>query len=416
MKTALCIPTLNAGADAAILAAAIASQTLQPDTFLVIDSGSDDGTVETFRRAGARIHSINGREFNHGGTRQVGVDMVSDADLIIFLTQDAVPADQHAFERLNEGFNDPGVGVAFGRQLPRLGAGHTEAHARLFNYPDASRVTTFGDRAAMGIKTVFLSNSFAAYRRTDLLAVGGFPSHLIMGEDTYVAAKMLLAGSNVAYCAEATVFHSHDYSLMEEFRRYFASDGPAWPFERQALIKLRTIAGDGEFGRELVSLRDELLFHDARWDAVPVRAMRERQVRQLVQAGTFQAKLSPGALVDVEYLVQLLQLANGERHSSLRIPNTLAALDELRRLELLSAEAHSALRSAYQLFRRLIDALRLLRGGADDLTLPSQSSESFANLARHLGLDADQLMRQIDEQSAAVRTWTTRLGWPIVPA
>ena len=221
MKTALCIPTLNAGADAAILAAAIASQTLQPDTFLVIDSGSDDGTVETFRRAGARIHSINRREFNHGGTRQVGVDMVSDADLIIFLTQDAVPADQHAFERLNEGFNDPGVGVAFGRQLPRLGAGHTEAHARLFNYPDASRVTTFDDRTAMGIKTVFLSNSFAAYRRTDLLAVGGFPSNLIMGEDTYVAAKMLLAGKKVAYCAEATVFHSHDYSLMEEFRRYF---------------------------------------------------------------------------------------------------------------------------------------------------------------------------------------------------
>ncbi len=201
----------------------------------------------------------------------------------------------------------------------------------------------------------------------------------------------------------------------DEFCRYFASDGPAWPFERQALIKLRPITGDVAFGREVTSLRDELLFRDARWDAVPVRAMRERQMRQLVQAGTFHAKLSPGALVDVEYLVQLLQLANGERHLSLRIPNTLAALDELFRLELLSAEAHAALRSAYQLFRRLIDALRLLRGGADDLTLPPQSFESFGNLARHLGLDSEQLMRQIDEQSCAVRTWATRLGWPIVP-
>ena len=221
MKTALCIPTLNAGAHAAILAAAIASQTAQPDAFLVIDSGSIDDTVETFRRAGARIHSINRQEFNHGGTRQLGVDLFSDSDLIIFLTQDAVPADPHAFQRLSRCFDDPGVGAAFGRQLPRPGAGHIEAHARLFNYPDASRVTALDDRTTMGIKTVFLSNSFAAYRRADLQAVGGFPSHLIMGEDTYVAAKMLLAGKKVAYCAEATVFHSHDYNLREEFRRYF---------------------------------------------------------------------------------------------------------------------------------------------------------------------------------------------------
>ena len=221
MKTALCIPTLNGGEQGAILAAAIASQTLQPETFLVIDSGSDDGTVETFRRAGARIHSINRQDFNHGGTRQLGVDMIPDADSIIFLTQDAVPANPHAFERLNRCFDDPAVGVAFGRQLPRPGAGNIEAHARLFNYPDASRVTTLGDRATMGIKTVFLSNSFAAYRRADLLEAGGFPSHLIMGEDTYVAAKMLLAGKKVAYCADATVFHSHNYNLVEEFRRYF---------------------------------------------------------------------------------------------------------------------------------------------------------------------------------------------------
>ena len=221
MRTALCIPTLNAGAHAAILAAAIASQTAQPDAFLVIDSGSIDDTVETFRRTNARIHSINRQEFNHGGTRQLGVDLFSDSDLIIFLTQDAVPADPHAFQRLSRCFDDPGVGAAFGRQLPRPGAGHIEAHARLFNYPDASRVTALDDRTTMGIKTVFLSNSFAAYRRADLQAVGGFPSHLIMGEDTYVAAKMLLAGKKVAYCAEATVFHSHDYNLREEFRRYF---------------------------------------------------------------------------------------------------------------------------------------------------------------------------------------------------
>jgi rhamnosyltransferase len=221
VKTALCIPTLNAGSHAAILAAVIASQTLQPDEILVIDSGSNDDTVETFRRAGAKICSIDRRDFNHGGTRQLGVDKLDDADLIIFLTQDAVPAQREAFERLIACFEDASVGAAFGRQLPHPEAGPIATHARLFNYPDASRTVTLGDRDSLGIKAVFLSNSFAAYRRVDLLAAHGFPSNLIMGEDTSVAAKMLLAGKKIAYRADASVFHSHDYGLMEEFRRYF---------------------------------------------------------------------------------------------------------------------------------------------------------------------------------------------------
>ena len=221
VKTALCIPTLNAGPYAERLTAAIVSQTLQLETFLVIDSGSDDDTVVSFRQAGARVHLVDRREFNHGGTRQLGVDMLPDADLIVFLTQDAVPVATNAFERLVACFDDPGVGAAFGRQLPHSEAGHIQAHARLFNYPDASRIVTLGDRATLGLKTVFLSNSFAAYRRADLLAVGGFPEHLILGEDTYVAAKLLQSGKKIAYCAEARVFHSHNYTFSEEFRRYF---------------------------------------------------------------------------------------------------------------------------------------------------------------------------------------------------
>jgi rhamnosyltransferase len=116
---------------------------------------------------------------------------------------------------------DPAVAAAYGRQLPHPGAGPIEAHARLFNYPATGRVKTIDDRHTLGIKTVFLSNSFAAYRRADLQAAGGFPGHLIMGEDTYVAARLLQAGKKIAYCADACVFHSHDYTLLEEFRRYF---------------------------------------------------------------------------------------------------------------------------------------------------------------------------------------------------
>ncbi len=203
---------------------------------------------------------------------------------------------------------------------------------------------------------------------------------------------------------------------LDEFTRYFSADGPAWPFERQSLIKLRPIAGDANFGEAVLRRRDELLFGPVRWDVAPVLAMRERQTRQHVQAGTFHAKLSPGALVDVEYLVQLLQLTHGERHSSLRVSGTLDALSELARKNLIPGNAAESLRAAYLFFRRLIDALRMARGTADDLTLPPSESDELAGLARRLSLTSTELIQLAEQHSANVRAWGWTLGWPISPA
>jgi rhamnosyltransferase len=221
VKALLCIPTLNAGADALSLLFAMKSQTFRPTHFVVIDSGSTDGSVELFEAAGAAIRVIERSEFNHGATRQMAVEAGAEADVVVFFTQDAIPADADALRNLLACFDDPGVGAAFGRQLPRPGAGPIAAHARLFNYPSESRVKTAADAPELGIKTAFISNSFAAFRRAALMSVGGFPGNVILSEDTYVAAKMLLAGWKVAYCAEALVYHSHDYGFMDEFKRYF---------------------------------------------------------------------------------------------------------------------------------------------------------------------------------------------------
>ena len=66
-----------------------------------------------------------------------------------------------------------------------------------------------------------MSNSFAAYRRTALRKVGGFPSNIILSEDMYVAAKMLLDGWKIVYSGDAQCYHSHNYTIIEEARRYF---------------------------------------------------------------------------------------------------------------------------------------------------------------------------------------------------
>jgi rhamnosyltransferase len=164
---------------------------------------------------------ITRAEFNHGGTRQMGVDMMPEADIIAFLTQDALLANPDAIDLLLAAFADESVGAAYGRQLPHRNAGPIAAHARLFNYPPESQLRGLEDRERFGIKTAFISNSFAAYRRSALMQAGGFPADTIMNEDTYVAGRMLASGWKIAYCADAQVFHSHDYRFLDEFKRYF---------------------------------------------------------------------------------------------------------------------------------------------------------------------------------------------------
>lgn len=217
----LIIPALNAGPYLARLGPALQAQTLQPPKFMVIDSTSTDDTVAQFRAIGAEVRVIDARTFDHGRTRQEAVERLADADIVVFLTQDAVPADPAALHNLVGAFEDPRVGAAYGRQLPAPDATPIAAHARLFNYPEASEHRSLADARRLGIKTAFCSNSFAAYRRKALLDAGGFPARTIHGEDTLAVAAMLADGWHVRYVANARVYHSHNYTIGEDFRRYF---------------------------------------------------------------------------------------------------------------------------------------------------------------------------------------------------
>ncbi|RKX24777.1 MAG: rhamnosyltransferase [Candidatus Zixiibacteriota bacterium] len=220
-KTALVLPTLNAAPDLVSWLAALRTQTLVPDRLLLVDSSSNDDTVQIAQQAGFETTVIPREEFSHGGTRQMCVNQLEGSDIVVFLTQDAMLASPNAIEKLLSRFNDPKVAAAYGRQLPRREADPIEAHARLFNYSDETRVKSLDDIPRLGIKTAFISNSFAAYRRKALMEAGGFPSHTIQNEDTYVASKLILAGWKVAYVAEAAVYHSHPFTIGDEFRRYF---------------------------------------------------------------------------------------------------------------------------------------------------------------------------------------------------
>ena len=220
-KIAIIILTCNGEKTIRYLLESIKKQT-KKGKILVIDSDSDDLTWDILNKETMpmQIKRIRRNTFNHGGTRQMAAEMCKDAEYLVFLTQDAILESENTIEKIINCFRDQKIGCAYGRQLPHANARVLGAHARLFNYPEQSRIKSLKDIEELGIKTAFMSDTFAAYRRIALEEVGGFPPNVIVSEDIYVAAKMLLKNWSVYYCAEAKVYHSHDYTIKEEFKRY----------------------------------------------------------------------------------------------------------------------------------------------------------------------------------------------------
>lgn len=220
MKFLLCIPTLNAAQFLPQFIDSYKRQNLLAKRVLIIDSSSEDNTVELAQEAGFTIYSIKKEEFNHGLIRNLALNYAEDCEILVFMTQDAILADENAFSNLCSIFEqDKDIAISYGRQLPQNNATPIEAFARIFNYGEISLKKTIEDREKLGIKAVFSSNSFCAYRKSDFVELGQFPK-TNFAEDTILAARALLAGKAIYYNSEAKVYHSHDFGFKELWQRY----------------------------------------------------------------------------------------------------------------------------------------------------------------------------------------------------
>ena len=172
------------------------------------------------------VHHLTKEEFDHGETRNRGMRF-SRADIVVFMTDDAVPADEHLIEALVKAFEQRGpegeaVIMAYARQLPDKDCPLAERYTRSFNYPEESCVKTRADLEQMGIKTFFASNVCCAYDREKFWFQGGFIRRTIFNEDMIFAGKALLQDDYaVAYAAGARVIHSHNYNCRQQFHRNF---------------------------------------------------------------------------------------------------------------------------------------------------------------------------------------------------
>ncbi|WP_419193502.1 hypothetical protein [Kolteria novifilia] len=179
----------------------------------------------------------------------------------------------------------------------------------------------------------------------------------------------------------------HQACTLKIFREYFSSSGPSEQFERLALVKLRAITGEGSIRRDVEQARDEFVYGAEPIDYDNIRQLRYMQMRQLVPDGMYSAKHSPGSLVDVEYYVQSQQIEVGRRDHSVRLPSTRLGIRSLAAVGWFDERFATKLLSTYGFLRRVIDALRVVRGHAKDLTVPPNGTREFCYLARRMKLE-----------------------------
>lgn len=222
MKIDVIIPTYKPGKEFEKLIGRLQKQEYPIHKIIIINTRTDI-FPEKLDRSNYEIEitHIEPDQFDHGGTRNMGAGM-SDADIVVYMTQDAIPVDEKLIGTFAKIFEEnPDIGIAYGRQLPREECNIIERYTRRFNYPEKSLIKTKEDLPRLGIKTFFCSDVCAAYRRNYLLSAGGFEDPTIFNEDMIFAGKRIYAGDKVAYVAEAKVIHSHNYTGRQQFHRNF---------------------------------------------------------------------------------------------------------------------------------------------------------------------------------------------------
>ncbi len=202
----------------------LGEQTVKPGKIIVINTDESLFPEEAKKKAdsmhGLSLYHITPREFDHAFTRNLAASY-SDADFLLFLTQDALPADKKLIEELLSPMKDEKVAVSYARQLPSKDSGPIERYNRNFNYPGTDMMKTESDSSRLGIKTIFCSDVCSLYRRSVFDLLGGFNGPAVFNEDMVFADRAVKAGYGIYYASSARVIHSHEYSALQQFKRNF---------------------------------------------------------------------------------------------------------------------------------------------------------------------------------------------------
>lgn len=223
MKIDVIIPTYKPDEKLIKIFDNLSSQSVPVNKVIVMNTEKElwNTDIDETKYPIVEVHHISKEEFDHGKTRNVGVSY-SDADIIVLMTQDAVPANELLIESLVKALSeDDQIGGAYARQLPTEDSSLSEKFTRGFNYPDAPIIKSVDDIEKLGIKAFFCSNVCAAYKKSIFDKLGGFVNEAIFNEDMVYAHKLLVNGYKIKYEPKACVYHTHEYTGKQQYKRNF---------------------------------------------------------------------------------------------------------------------------------------------------------------------------------------------------
>lgn len=206
--------------------AVFAQQGVPRPQVVLLDSGSTDGSLSIAARYPVRVIEIRPEEFNHGRTRNLGARETS-GEFIVFLTQDATPADNSWLRNLLKPLiDDPSVAGSFSRHLPRPGCSIPLARQIEEEWEQAGgcervvkKVSSREELESNKPFFAYFANTSSCLRRSVWERI---PFREVeFGEDVDWAERVLLAGHAIVYEPSSTVLHSHDYTLRQQMRQHY---------------------------------------------------------------------------------------------------------------------------------------------------------------------------------------------------
>ena len=186
---------------------------------IAVDSGSTDDTLEVLRRFPVQLEQIPPELFHHAHTRNFAASLARGS-ILIFLSQDAVPASDDWLRTMVSNFDDPSVGAVYGRQFPKPDCSLERQDALDTIYGEKKLVKDPAQRNGVGYRFYHFSDVNAAIRRSVWEAVR-FPEDLKVFEDLGIAKGILDGGWKIVYEPKAAVFHSHTHTTIGLLKRYF---------------------------------------------------------------------------------------------------------------------------------------------------------------------------------------------------
>lgn len=185
----------------------------------IITKGKDR-TEEIIKNINNCIYEvIEPADFSHSLTREKEA-YKSDADILVFITQDIIIERKDWLFNLTKDIQNGEVDAAYSRQICKDNS--IEKYTRESNYPSQSKIVSREDIDTLGLKTFFFSDASAAIKKETFVKLNGYDGKkLAISEDMYIAYKLIMNGYKIKYCADSEIIHSHNFTLKQQYKRYY---------------------------------------------------------------------------------------------------------------------------------------------------------------------------------------------------